>query len=111
MEQSKQTLPEMSKVEGEKVADLCARLGITLETALALVIAGPTDPRIVACELAKKRAGGAKTLAAHLGIKRQAVVNWLMVPPLRCPKVEQVTGIPREVLRPDIYANEDEAAA
>jgi hypothetical protein len=109
MEPSKQTLPEMSISEGEKVTDLCARLGITLETALALATAGPTDRRVIACELAISRAGGAKALATHLGIKRQAVVNWLMVPPRRCPKVEQITGIPREVLRPDIFG--DEAAA
>jgi DNA-binding transcriptional regulator YdaS (Cro superfamily) len=69
-----------------------------------------TDPRIIACKLAKASAGGARALAAHLGIKRQAVINWSMVPPRRCPKVEQVTGIPREVLRPDIFGKTEAAA-
>ncbi|NEI52677.1 hypothetical protein GR217_34225 [Rhizobium leguminosarum] len=83
MEPSKQTLPETTE----------------------------TDPRIVACELAKLRAGGAKVIAAHLGIKRQAVAQWLIVPPNRVVKVEQLSGISRKVLRPDIFGDEDEAAA
>lgn len=69
-----------------------------------------TDPRVVACELAKARAGGAKALAARLGIKRQAVVQWQIVPVGRCPKVEEVTGISRKVLRPDYFDFEAAAA-
>jgi hypothetical protein len=37
------------------------------------------------------------------GISRPAVLNWRRVPAEHCPAIEKVTGIPRKVLRPDIY--------
>ena len=43
-------------------------------------------------------------LAEALGIKRQAVYAWRHVPIGRVKAVEKLTGIPREELRPDIYA-------
>jgi len=112
MEPSKQTLPEMSRAEGEKVADLCARLGVSLETALALATDGrmKTDRRVVACELAIERAGGAKVLAKKLGISRQAIAHWQIVPLERVKDVERHSGISRRVLRPDFFDDEEAAA-
>lgn len=50
------------------------------------------------------RYGGAVGLAARLGISRQAVWQWTKVPLKYVRIIEQDTGIPREKLRPDIYA-------
>lgn len=56
---------------------------------------------------------GYKVLAARLGVRYQAIQNWIKVgrvPAERVIPVEKVTGIPRETLRPDIYPPEDRAA-
>ena len=54
-------------------------------------------PRVI------KQAGGAKKLATSLGISRQAVEQWRVVPPERVLSVERITGISRHELRPDIF--------
>jgi hypothetical protein len=38
------------------------------------------------------------------GITRQAVVQWRQVPVGHVPALEKAFGIPRAVIRPDIYA-------
>lgn len=43
-------------------------------------------------------------LAKHLGISRQAVSDWDVVPIGRLLEVEEFTGISRAKLRPDIFA-------
>jgi DNA-binding transcriptional regulator YdaS (Cro superfamily) len=43
-------------------------------------------------------------IAKALGITAQAVGKWKRVPQKRVLQVEAVTGIPRETLRPDIFA-------
>ncbi|WP_313078403.1 transcriptional regulator [Agrobacterium pusense] len=48
-------------------------------------------------------AGSSKELARRVGVSPQAVSQWDTVPPLRVLKVEKSTGIPRWVLRPDLY--------
>lgn len=55
-------------------------------------------------------AGGPTKLAKHLvnpktgePLTRQAIGRWRRVPPEYCLQVEDVTGISRHVLRPDIY--------
>jgi hypothetical protein len=48
--------------------------------------------------------GGAAALAYELNITRQAVWQWQAVPLKYVRKIEADTGIPREKLRPDIYA-------
>ena len=64
-----------------------------------------STPRI-ALEQAAKNVGGFGQLARLLRVSRQAVYKWLetKVPPKRCVDVERVSGVPREKLRPDIYA-------
>lgn len=50
------------------------------------------------------RAGGIKAFAQRLGIRHQSLHSWRNgVPPDRVLKVEEITGISRHELRPDIY--------
>jgi len=48
-------------------------------------------------------------LARRLGVNKATVTRWSRgnIPPENVIKVEKETGIPREVLRPDIYPPED----
>jgi DNA-binding transcriptional regulator YdaS (Cro superfamily) len=56
--------------------------------------------------------GGTLTnLSSKLDITVQSVANWRRVPPLRVIQVERATGVPRTVLRPDIYPADDRATA
>jgi DNA-binding transcriptional regulator YdaS (Cro superfamily) len=54
-----------------------------------------------------KKAGGA-VIARALKIERQAVYQWSRVPAEHVSVVEQITGIPRHELRPDLYPVERE---
>ncbi|NNM74813.1 Cro/CI family transcriptional regulator [Enterovirga aerilata] len=58
-------------------------------------------------EQAIRAAGSIGALARALGISQPAVSNWRRIPADRVVKVEEVTGIPRAVLRPDLYPTED----
>lgn len=54
-------------------------------------------------------AGGATELARRLGVRQSVVSNWKSrnrIPAERVVEVERVTGIPRELLRPDLYRRE-----
>lgn len=42
-------------------------------------------------------------IANGLKISPSAVVSWKRVPPLRVLRVEELSAIPRHVLRPDLY--------
>lgn len=46
---------------------------------------------------------GASAIAVACGITRQGVSDWKRVPPGRVLTVEQVSGVPRHELRPDIF--------
>lgn len=48
-------------------------------------------------------AGGVRALARILGISHQAIVQWDVVPASRLLEVERLTGVQREILRPDLY--------
>lgn len=60
-------------------------------------------------EIASK-AGGVVALSKALGLSRAAVSQWTRVPIERVIEVERLTGVPREVLRPDVYATEPSAS-
>ena len=51
--------------------------------------------------------GSLAQLARDLGISRAAVAQWKRVPAERVVAVERFTGIPREELRPDLYAPQE----
>lgn len=55
-------------------------------------------------------AGTSQKLAGDLGIKPQALSQWKRVPPLRVLAVEEITGVSRHELRPDIYPTPETAA-
>ncbi|NTG48996.1 helix-turn-helix domain-containing protein [Agrobacterium rhizogenes] len=56
-----------------------------------------------ALERALELVGGPAALARKLGITSQAIGQWDHVPINRVIAVEQVTGVSRTVLRPDIF--------
>lgn len=50
------------------------------------------------------RAGGVKAFARRLGIRHQSLHSWRNgVPADRVLKVEEITGISRHELRPDVF--------
>lgn len=61
----------------------------------------------VACAMDGKAlmalAGGPTKLAALLGVDRATFYRWKKIPPLRVPEVSRIFGIPRHVLRPDLW--------
>lgn len=61
-------------------------------------------------EIADK-VGGVVALSRKLGLSRAAVSQWTRVPVDRLADVERITGVPREALRPDIFAAVARAAA
>jgi DNA-binding transcriptional regulator YdaS (Cro superfamily) len=52
---------------------------------------------------AVEKAGGWRPLARSLGIKVQSLQNWRKIPAERVLQIEKITGLRRELLRPDIY--------
>ena len=50
------------------------------------------------------KAGGPSKLASALGIGPSAVAQWARVPARHLPRIEALTGIPGDVIRPDLYA-------
>lgn len=57
-------------------------------------------------DVIKARAGGYAALAKALGLSRATVWGWREVPPKHVIAVERETGIPRHLLRPDLYPDE-----
>jgi DNA-binding transcriptional regulator YdaS (Cro superfamily) len=55
-------------------------------------------------------AGGPTALTKALGIRLPSVYSWQRIPAQRVLKVEEVTGIPRHELRPDLYPAPTNAA-
>ena len=52
------------------------------------------------------RKGRRANLADALGISRQALYNWKSIPAEHVLKIEEITGISRHDLAPNIYPNE-----
>lgn len=64
-----------------------------------------SDQPVTGLAAAKKAAGNAKKLAALLGLTPAAITKWGSEVPLkRLVEVEAATGIPRYILRPDLFA-------
>ncbi len=61
------------------------------------------DTPEMALKRAIKAAGGVNALGRHLGISGAAVVQWVYTPAKRVLEVERVTGVAKELLRPDLY--------
>lgn len=61
-----------------------------------------------AVEEAERAAGSGAKLARALGLKRQAIYQWDRIPSGHVLKVEELTGVPRHRLRPDLYPEERE---
>jgi TorA maturation chaperone TorD/DNA-binding transcriptional regulator YdaS (Cro superfamily) len=57
-------------------------------------------------QLAIDAAGGIAALARKLGIAQPSVSNWSKIPAERVISIEGLTGVSRNVLRPDLYATE-----
>jgi TorA maturation chaperone TorD len=57
-------------------------------------------------EEAIRAAGGVGALAQKIGISQPSVSNWSRVPADRVVSVESVTGVARDVLRPDLYGTQ-----
>lgn len=57
---------------------------------------------------AADKAGGLAVLARALGIRHTAFYRWKTVPADRVLKIEEVTGIPRYEIRPDLYPSPDQ---
>ena len=58
---------------------------------------------IAIVQKAADKVGSASELARRLGISHPALFRWKQVPAERVLKMEQVTGISRHDIRPDIY--------
>lgn len=54
-------------------------------------------------KLAAAKAGGIVQLSLKLGLSRGAASQWRRIPAERVLEVERLTGVPREILRPDLY--------
>jgi hypothetical protein len=50
-----------------------------------------------------KAAGGIESLARALGVNPSAVAQWTRAPAERLMQIEKLTGVPRNVLRPDLF--------
>jgi DNA-binding transcriptional regulator YdaS (Cro superfamily) len=59
------------------------------------------DDRVL--HLVKTVRGTAPRIAEVCGINREAVWQWTQVPAQHVLNVEQLLGIPRHLIRPDIY--------
>lgn len=52
---------------------------------------------------AADKVGGIVKLSLALGLSRGAASQWRRVPAERVLEVERLTGVPKEILRPDLY--------
>jgi hypothetical protein len=57
------------------------------------------------------RVVGLARIGEPFGITAQAVAQWEKVPAERVPKIAEITGLPKSVLRPDLYSAAEESVA
>lgn len=74
-------------------------------------IYGPVRRRNPIIFKAAKKLGGIVALSHSLGLSRGAASQWEEIPVDHVARLERLTGIPREVLRPDIFRREAKKAA
>jgi len=72
--------------------------------------------RDVGLDEAVRAAGGVSELARKIGIAQPSVSNWTRIPAERVLVIEEITGVDRKILRPDLYSEQnsretDEVAA
>lgn len=53
--------------------------------------------------IAIERAGGPRAVSRQVNLTRQAVAKWDEVPPRHVLVIEELSGVSRYELRPDIY--------
>jgi DNA-binding transcriptional regulator YdaS (Cro superfamily) len=58
------------------------------------------DPAVNA---AIKGAGGLRALGRALGVAHTSLLGWTSIPAKHLLRIEEITGIPREQLRPDLF--------
>ena len=58
-------------------------------------------------QLAIEVAGTQEALAELCGVRQPSVYHWLYrsCPPVRAVQLENVTGVPRELIRPDLFTD------
>lgn len=64
-----------------------------------------------AIQTAIEKAGGGAAVGRALGLTRQAIYQWTEIPPQHVLKLEEISGVPRHELRPDLYPKDREAIA
>jgi TorA maturation chaperone TorD len=62
-------------------------------------------------ERAIEAAGGVRALARLVGVSQPAVSNWTRIPADRVLAIESLTQVPRGLLRPDLYPDDNRAPA
>jgi TorA maturation chaperone TorD len=70
---------------------------------------GGTTGRDSGLEAAIRACGGVSELARRLGISQPSVSHWQRVPAERVLAVESASGVPRGILRPDLYPGDEPA--
>lgn len=60
-------------------------------------------------DLAIEAAGGPTALARIVGIKAPSIYSWNRIPADKVMMIERATGVPRHVLRPDVFPYEGNA--
>ncbi len=53
--------------------------------------------------LAIEKAGSVKALAVIIGVRPQGISQWKRVPQEHVRAIEALTGLPKHVIRPDVY--------
>ncbi len=62
-----------------------------------------TPEMVAGLQRAIGAAGNRAWLARGLGLDGSAVWRWKKVPAERCAEIERLYGVPRAILRPDIF--------
>jgi hypothetical protein len=62
-----------------------------------------SDAALTGMNLLRSRRGALARAATALGLSRSAPYQWHEVPADAVVRIEAATGLPRELLRPDLY--------